>query len=167
MLVAQQTTLAQNGTLQSMSFYVTLPIGQLVLGVYDDAGGRPGTLRAQTAVFTPEVGWNTQNVQTPAQLAPGTYWLAFLAQSNSLGFKSELTGTGLGYSQPFGTLPAVPPTVPSEAAMHWSFYATLQTDAGAQTQAPGEPAPVGAAAKAEVGGAANESSRLFLPLVRP
>ena len=39
-LVTQQTALAQNGTLQSLSFYVTRPVGQLVLGVYDDAGGQ-------------------------------------------------------------------------------------------------------------------------------
>src|SRR5262245_57634041 len=75
LLVAQQVTLAQDATIQSLSFYVTQASGQLRLGIYDNAGGKPSALKAQTAGFTPTVGWNTQNVLTPVLLPAGTYWL--------------------------------------------------------------------------------------------
>jgi hypothetical protein len=160
LLLAQQTTLAQNGTLQSLSFYVTRAAGQLVLGVYDDAGGRPGTLRAQTAVFTPGTGWNTQNVLTPTALTAGTYWLAMLPQSNDLTFKGETTGLLWGYSQPFGAMPAAPPAALGSTAAHWSFYATLTDAVTPLASAAGVD---GAAAEGEAGYSVN----LFLPLIRP
>jgi hypothetical protein len=164
-LVAQQTTLAQNGTLQSLSFYVSQASGQVVLGVYDDAGGQPGTLRGQTAPFTPGTGWNTQSVLTPAPLTAGTYWLAVLPQSNSLTFRGEATGLLWGYIYPFGAMPATPPAPVGSAAGHWSFYATLAAETGGQISASALPAAGEAAVRME--GEAGYSSNLFLPLVRP
>jgi len=75
-VLAQQATLGQAGTLESLSFYVSQAAGSLVLGVYDASGpgNGPGTLIAQTAGFTPVVGWNTQSV-APVTLSAGTYRL--------------------------------------------------------------------------------------------
>jgi hypothetical protein len=156
LLIAQQTTLAQNGTLQSLSFYVSQAGGQLVLGVYDDAGGRPGTLRAQTAPFTPQTGWNTQNVLAPTPLTAGTYWLALLPQSNALAFQGETTGTVWAFGQPFGTMPTTPGTALGTAVAHWSFYATLQTETAAQMVMSGQ-----SRSEAAFG------DFLFLPFIKP
>jgi len=88
LLAAQNTTLSQAATIESLSFYVTQASGNLVLGIYDASGpnGGPGALKAQTNRFTPVVGWNTANVITPVPLPAGTYWLAYLASSNRLAF---------------------------------------------------------------------------------
>jgi hypothetical protein len=116
---------SQSGTIQSLSFYVAGASGQMRLGLYSDAGGRPGTLLAQTGAFTPVVGWNSQSVTTPVSLPAGTYWLAYLAQSSSLQTRYELTGTARGYSYTFGALPGTFSSSAQSAGLHYSFYATL------------------------------------------
>ena len=126
-LVAQRATLSQTATIQSLSFYVVTASGNLRLGIYDATGpgGGPGAKKAETASITPTTGWNTANV-TPVSLPPGTYWLAYLASSNSLKFKAESTGgTSKLYSFPFGTMPATFSTAPGSSVWRWSLYATL------------------------------------------
>jgi hypothetical protein len=128
LLLAQKTTLAQAGTLQSLSFYVTQAAGSLVLGVYDATGpnGGPGKLLAQTNSFTPVVGWNTANVITPLHLAPGTYWLAYLPSDNNLSFRVDRTsGTLAWFPYTFGPMASTFSTTPTVEAAHWSLYATL------------------------------------------
>jgi hypothetical protein len=129
LLAAQNATLSQAATIESLSFYVTQARGNLVLGIYDASGpnGGPGALKAQTNSFTPVVGWNTANVITPVPLAAGSYWLAYLASSNNLAFMKGQTSSVSSryYSHPFGPLPATFSTSPSSDPYHWSFYATL------------------------------------------
>jgi PKD repeat protein len=127
-LLAQDAILAQAGTLQSLSFYVTAAAGGLRLGLYDASGpgGGPGAKRAETAAFTPVVGWNTVNVITPVALSPGTYWLAYLPQSDSLNFSANRSiGQYRYYSYPYGPMPATFSTSPSGGVTHWSLYGTL------------------------------------------
>jgi hypothetical protein len=130
LLIAQKATLPQDATINSLSLYVASPSGQLRLGIYTDAGDRPGTLKAQTAAFTPVSGWNTQNVQTPVLLPAGTYWLAFLPSSSSLHVRVAESGSARGYSYAFGALPATYSSNPMTASAHWSLYATFQTGSG-------------------------------------
>jgi hypothetical protein len=128
-LIAQPATLSQTATIQSLSFYVTTASGNLRLGIYDATGpgGRPGTKKAETASITPTTGWNTANVITPVSLPAGTYWLAYLASSNSLRFKGESTGGNSKlYPFTFGTMPATFATAPGPSTWRWSFYATLK-----------------------------------------
>src|SRR3989344_4180243 len=130
LLVAQQTTLSQTATIQSLSFYVTTAAGQLRLGIYDSAGpgGGPGQKKAETNSFTPTTGWNTANVITPVSLPTGTYWLAYLPSSSSLAFVDDYTGSAKWYSYTFGSMPQTFSTSPTGGyAVHWSFYATLNT----------------------------------------
>jgi hypothetical protein len=91
LLLAQEATLSQAATIQSMSFYVTSASGKLVLGVYRANGpsGGPGTLVAQTAAFTPSVGWNVASTTTTPTLVAGNYWLAYFPSSNGLSFVKE------------------------------------------------------------------------------
>jgi hypothetical protein len=95
------------------------------LGIYSDNGGNPGTLLAATAAFTPVAGWNTQNVQTPNLLPAGTYWLAYLPQSNTMHYRIGSTGSARGASYAFGAMPASYPNSPLTDTVHWSLYATL------------------------------------------
>jgi len=128
-LVAQQVTLSQSATIQSLSYYVSSSSGQLRLGIYNNTATRPGTLLAQTAAFTPVVGWNTQNVLAPTLLPAGTYWLAFLPQNNNLAGRLSMTGTGRYYNYTFGALPTTYSSSPTSGAFHFSLYATLSTGA--------------------------------------
>ncbi len=131
LLVSQQVNLSQSATLQSLSFYVATATGHLRLGIYDAKGpsGGPGALKAQTAAFIPTTGWNTQNVITPTQLNPGTYWLAYLPESSGLHFRMDRNGAGRWYSYNYGSMPGSYSTSPTSGAYHWSFYATLSTGA--------------------------------------
>ena len=127
-LVAQPATLSQTATIRSLSFYVTTASGNLRLGIYDATGpgGGPGAKKAETASITPTTGWNTANVITPVSLPPGTYWLAYLASSNSLKFKGENTGGNSRlYPFTFGPMPATFSTAPGSSVWRWSLYATL------------------------------------------
>ena len=124
-LVAQQVTLSQSATIQSLSYYVSTASGQLRLGIYNNNGSNPGTLVAETSAFTPVTGWNTQPVITPTLLPAGTYWLAFLPQSSSFAGRISYSGVGRYYGYTFGALPASYSTAPSSGAFHFSLYATL------------------------------------------
>src|SRR6516225_1771283 len=144
LLAAQNATLSQPATINSLSFYVTQASGNLILGIYDASGpnGGPGALKAQTNSFTPVSGWNTANIITPVSLPAGTYWLAYLPSSNTLAFVKGLT-SGISnryYSYPFGALPAQFSTSPSSDASHWSLYATLNSGAVSQSISPSSPA---------------------------
>jgi hypothetical protein len=129
LLLAQNATLSQTATIRSLSFYVTVAGGNLRLGIYDATGpgGGPGAKKAETASFTPTVGWNTANVITPVSLTAGTYWLAYLPSSNTLAFKKDTTAgvSGKFYSYTYGVMPATFSTAPASTTSHWSLYATL------------------------------------------
>ena len=134
LLLAQVAKLSATATIQSLSFYVTAPSGNLILGIYDATGpgGGPGALKATTASFVPTKGWNTAKVKTPVSLAPGSYWLAYLPSSNALGFlKMNTTGNCKYYSYKFGALPSKYSTSPVSCnPTTWSFYATLTASSG-------------------------------------
>jgi len=140
-LVAQQVTLSQTATIQSLSYYVSTAGGQMRLGIYSNVASGPGSLRAQTAAFTPVTGWNTQAVVTPTQLTAGTYWLAFLPQNNTLAGRVNPAGAGRYYSYTFGALPATYSTSPTNSAFTFSFYATFSTGAVASNTPSTTPLP--------------------------
>ncbi|MBI2596057.1 hypothetical protein HYW46_04980 [Candidatus Daviesbacteria bacterium] len=129
LLIAQQTTLAQTATIQSLSFYVTNAAGNLRLGIYDATGpgGGPGAKKAESNSFTPIVGWNTANVISPALLPAGTYWLAYLPSDGNLTFVKDYPGAAAYYSYNFGVMPTTFSTAPNTEGVHWSLYATFNS----------------------------------------
>ena len=129
-LIAQQSTLPESATIESLSFYVATASGKMRLGIYDSTGpaGAPGAKLAETAeLTTTTVGWNSANVVSPVRLAAASYWLTYLSSDNNL--HSRRTGSGGGasayYVFPYGTLPAVFSTSTTSATVQWSFDATL------------------------------------------
>jgi hypothetical protein len=132
LLFAQGATLAQSATIQSMSFSVAVVSGKLVLGIYSANGpsGGPGTLVAQTAAFTPSVGWNVASTTTAPTLPAGNYWLALLPSSSDLTFREEVsTGNCRYYKLTFtSTLPRTFSTNPTNCTPKtFSLYATLKS----------------------------------------
>ena len=139
-LIAQQATLSQQATIQSLSFYVTHGAGSLRLGLYaSTSNGSLGAKVAETTVITPVVGWNTAAVTNPVSLPPGTYWLAYLASDNNLQFVVTQSGTAKVYSYAFGVMPATFSASANTQKAHWSFYGTLYGSAVLDTQAPSVP----------------------------
>ena len=119
-----KASLSQTATIQSMSIYFKAASGHARLSIYDDQGNHPGTLKAQTAQFTPSVGWNTQNVTSPVTLGAGNYWLIWQTDNNSIGVAytpgSAYIVTGYTYGAPPATFPSGGSSSPDE-----SIYATL------------------------------------------
>ncbi len=113
LLVSQKATLGQAGILRRLSFYVTTAAGDLRLGVYAPNGpsGGPGQKLAETSSFVPTAGWNTVNVLSPITLAAGSYWLAYLPSSSSLGFRVGNGGEARWQSYSYGPMPATFPTL--------------------------------------------------------
>ncbi len=131
LLVAQQATLSQTATIQSLSFYVSQVSGNLRLGLYDATGpgGGPGHKKTETNDITPVVGWNTVNVTSPITLAAGTYWLAYLPSDSNLHFRLDTSsGSARWYPSTYGSMPSAFSTSPSSGSVHWSLYATLLSD---------------------------------------
>ena len=79
---------------------------------------------------------------SPVSLTAGTYWLAYLAQSNNLGFKMSNNGSGtaLWINVNYGPLPATFPSASGGGAGQWSFYATLNTAPATYTLSVSSPA---------------------------
>jgi hypothetical protein len=59
----------------------------VIVGVYSDAGGHPGSLLARGSFARPDQGaWATIAVTTPVSIASGTpYWIALLVPMNATG----------------------------------------------------------------------------------
>ena len=83
---------------------------------------------AQTASFTPVVGWSTQNVIAPVSLPAGKYWLAYFPSSSYLQFAATWSiGSFVAAQVGFGPMPATFPTNTFAGTTHWSLYAGLTT----------------------------------------
>ena len=89
------------------------------------ASGGPGTKLAETSSFTPTTGWNTVNVLSPVTLGAGSYWLAYLPSSSSLGFRVGSGGEARWTSYSYGPAPATFPASGTTETVRWSLYATL------------------------------------------
>ena len=137
-----KATLGQTATIQSLSIYFRAAAGHSRLSIYDDKSNYPGTLKAQTAEFTPSVGWNTQNVTSPVSLTAGTYWLIWQTDNNSMSVAYNPNGTnagaykGLTYAAPPANFPSGGSASPDE-----SIYATLIVAGGSGGGGGGSAAP--------------------------
>jgi hypothetical protein len=91
LILVQSAALAQQATLESLSFYIGSASGSLDLALYDASGANesPGALLAVTGPFTPVSGWNTVTM-SPIVLNPGSYWLAYHRHSNRISSRNDL-----------------------------------------------------------------------------
>jgi uncharacterized protein YjdB len=82
---AMPVTMPEDGYIQSVTIYHQGGSGGLILGVYEDASGMPGTRLGLTgtAALNSSEGWQTLNLLSPLNLGAGeTIWLAWVFESN-------------------------------------------------------------------------------------
>jgi hypothetical protein len=132
LLVSQEITLPANNAyqLQSLSFHVQAAAGNLVLGIYNNANGKPGTLLSQTPSFATVSGWNTVTPSPLPTLNAGNYWLAYFPQSSNLTFNNAAVGNAYFTPLTFGAMPNTFPTG-TAISTNWSLYATFLETAAA------------------------------------
>jgi hypothetical protein len=96
---AFQTMAAASGTLSTLSLYVdsASTAQQIIIGLYSDNGGNPGTLLTSASTTQVSVGaWNTLTVPG-VNITSGTkYWIAILGtQTGTIAFRNG-SGSGCG-----------------------------------------------------------------------
>src|SRR4051794_20876586 len=119
---AFKTTAATGGSVEELNVYLDVKstATKVVIGLYSDNAGHPGTLLAQGSTTNLHNGaWNT--VTVPAtQVSVGTpYWLAVLGTGGTLAFRDRCCGSGTRAENALQTaLTALPSTWSSGKA--WS-----------------------------------------------
>jgi hypothetical protein len=110
---AFQVTAGAAGTLASLSVYVdtSTTASKIVVGLYSDAAGHPGTLLAQGARTAPASGaWATVAIPATAVVNGGRYWLAVTGgNAGTLRFRDRYRGpckSELAAQTALDTLPA-------------------------------------------------------------
>lgn len=95
--IATQVSLAENGTVTSISAYVKGTTPKLLrLAIYSDAGGEPGSLIVETVTEAVESNlfhWHTTDI-SPTSLTAGTYWLALAFEHDTMYCKQSGSGAG-------------------------------------------------------------------------
>jgi outer membrane protein assembly factor BamB len=111
---AFRTTGTTTGTLSQLSVYVasTSAATKLVVGLYADSGGHPGTLLTQGTLSSPAKGaWVNVTVPAASVTAGATYWIAILSPSGAgtIQFRDK-SGGGASETSSSSTLTALPAT---------------------------------------------------------
>lgn len=109
---AFQYTATASGTATLAYFYLdsTSTADSVVVGVYSDANGNPGTLLAQTTIGAPAKGaWNKVTLPATSIVAGTNYWIAVLAPSGMLQYRDVAAG-GPARASSQHTLTSLPAT---------------------------------------------------------
>jgi hypothetical protein len=99
------------GSLAMLSLYVdaTSTASQLEAGIYADANGHPGPLIAKGKLSTIVAGrWNTIPMPPATINANQTYWIALMAPSGNLKFRTAATTGSVAESSAEATLTTLP-----------------------------------------------------------
>jgi hypothetical protein len=87
---------------------------KLLLGVYSDASGKPGTLLASGSLASPKgQAWNDVNVGSVSLTAGSSYWIALLGTGGQIDYPDTLGGSGVSYVESASGLTALPVTYAS------------------------------------------------------
>jgi hypothetical protein len=91
---AFRTTAVASGTLSKLLVYVDAAstATTLVVGVYSDLNGHPGSLLAQGSAAPANGAWNTITVPSAAVTSGTIYWIALLGPSGTLRFRDRACG---------------------------------------------------------------------------
>jgi hypothetical protein len=130
---SSMVTLAQSGTLQSISVFIGSGYAgiNLILGVYSDASGVPGSLLASSVVAPTITGLNMLAVVGGPTLSAGNYWLAIQSQNPVSGYFDTPAGFG-AFNNGASWTGALPTSWPggSTGAYQFSIYATFDSGGG-------------------------------------
>lgn len=139
---AFQYQASATGTTNALSVYFdqSNTSQQVLVGLYSDSNGTPGTLLSQEIISNPINGtWNTVNIPQ-VQLTAGTkYWIAILGLHGTVTFRDQPSGSTPSQSSQQTALTALPLTWTSGAtwtSSSMSVYATTQQVANTPTPLP-------------------------------
>jgi outer membrane protein assembly factor BamB len=129
---------SSSGTVGSLSVYVNSgsKASKVTIGLYNDSGGKPGSLLTQGTISAPTAGsWNTVAVSNVSVTAGTTYWFTILSPSGSgsVSFRDTASGT-LSQNSSQTNLTTLPPTWspgPSWNNSPISAYASAAATSGA------------------------------------
>ena len=111
---AFRTSSANTGTLRKLRVYVdsSSTATSIVVGVYSDNAGHPGTLLASGNLTSPVAGaWNEVTTSSSAAVSSGSaYWLAVLGPTGAGQVKFRDRSGGSAETSAQTTLSALPPT---------------------------------------------------------
>jgi hypothetical protein len=109
---AFKTTAAAAGSVTRLRVFLDAgsTAGSVVIGLYSNAAGHPGTLLASGTITTPVAGQNNEVTVSAATVAAGqTYWIAVLAPSGTIKFRDRgAVGAGSSETSTQTTLTALP-----------------------------------------------------------
>ena len=92
---AFQAIATASGATTNITFYLdsNSSAPQVVVGLYADAAGHPGTLLAEASTSQPIAGtWNTLHLPGAAITQGSTYWIAILGTSGTVRFRDRSHG---------------------------------------------------------------------------
>jgi hypothetical protein len=118
---AFSTVTTATGSLKQLTFYVdsTSAASSVIVGLYTDNGGHPGTLLSQSAVAAPAAGaWANVSMPTAGVTTGSTYWIAVLSPNGAgtVKFRNRCCGGGSpAEASSSTTLTALPATWSSGA----------------------------------------------------
>ena len=128
---AMPYTMPEDGHLQSISIYHNGGSGQMILAVYADNSGKPGTRLGVTAATTVRstAGWQTIALQSPVSVNPGQrIWLAWVFQNSvAIRFAAGTPGRAEAGATWSGGMPTTFGTS-TVANYIYSIYATYEPD---------------------------------------
>jgi len=130
---ASNVTVGLSGYVLSLSVYIYIPDanGSVELGLYSDAGGKPGFLLAHTVPFLGNTGgYNTVPIAgSPPHINAGLYWLAAETNSTTLRFLlTALIGDLVYAPAPDELAPSFGPETVDSTTLVLDAYLTLQPD---------------------------------------
>ena len=105
-----------SGTTAAIELYVNsgTTASKLLLGVYTNANGKPGSLLASGSIASPKAqAWNDVNVGSVTVTARNTYWIALLGTGGQVGYPDTMSGSGASYVDSATGLTALPATYSS------------------------------------------------------
>ena len=110
MAEAFRATASATGALASFNFYVDTgtTATRLLVGIYSNSSGHPGTLLAQTTLNGPVTGWNTVPLSGITLQSGTIYWMSVLGPDGKVANR-DVAGGGLSETSASTTLTALPP----------------------------------------------------------
>ncbi|MEA2161492.1 MAG: hypothetical protein QOD66_3872, partial [Solirubrobacteraceae bacterium] len=141
------------GTVGTLTVYVdtTSTATRLVVGIYTNANGHPGTLITQGSISSPTAGaWNDVPVPAGSVTAGTTYWISVLGPVGTLRFRDR-RGAGASESSAQTGLTALPPSW-STGTVYSDGPISAYASGGAATQPILSVSPASLAFSASAGG---------------
>ena len=105
-----------SGTTSDIEFYVNsgTTASKLLLGIYADANGKPGSLLTSGSVASPKAqAWNDVGVGSVTVTAGNTYWIALLGTGGQIDYQDTWGGSGSSYVEATTGLATLPATYAS------------------------------------------------------